>query len=164
MHLYPELFRKITKPFAVIVPLWLRGESVRGHILALLSRWISAWTLILCLLVPSLVPWTTLFTGVWWGHVSSDTLSFTPTAGSTGHFQGLLTPGGTTLLFFQSSFIATRDSFAKCMQAVKVRHWQLVSYLHYSSFTGNFPSACGGIHSVIPLKNWKNYCEMSSNF
>lgn len=55
------------------VPLWLGEKCARtlpGAPLALPSRWISAWALILCLLVPSLVPCTSLFPGVWWACAS----------------------------------------------------------------------------------------------
>lgn len=104
--------------------------------------------LILCLLVPSLVPCTTLLPGVWWGHTCTGTLSW-----SHWSLPGSSHARWNHPAFFPELIHCCKRQFAKCMQAVKVWHWQLISHFHYSSFTGNFPSTCGGIHSVVPLEN-----------
>lgn len=153
MHLFLELlFREITEPFVVISCSSLPWGKKDPPWLCPADGFQLGHSSLVCLF-PALC-----LAGLCSLGCGEDTYVLTPsasaaTAGSTGHFQGLLMPSGATLLFFQSSFIATKDSFAKCMQAIKVRHWQLVSHFHYSSFTGNFSSTCGGIHSVIPLKN-----------
>lgn len=86
-------------------PLWL-GERMQGCSLGPSSLCSADGFQLGHLSFVCLVPASCLaplFTAVWWGHVCSDTLSFS--SHSCSHFQSLPMQGGTTLFFFYLELI-----------------------------------------------------------